>query len=138
MEHSSDKDPSQNNIRGRSSLYWGLALVAVLIVGVAIGYLFSQSQTTPNAPVQIAVTATLNPTEQPVVQANQQPPPTQTNEQPTQPPAQSNPPVTTATEDSTNTTPPTPTIMDFVLSDARHFQGNADAPVTIVEFSDFK
>ena len=32
----------------------------------------------------------------------------------------------------------TPTIMDFVLADARHFQGDADAPITIVEFSDFK
>jgi len=28
--------------------------------------------------------------------------------------------------------------MEFVLSDARHFQGSADAPVTMVEFSDFK
>jgi cytoskeletal protein RodZ len=138
MEHSSDKDPSQNNIRGRSSLYWGLALVAVLIVGVAIGYLFSQSQTTPNAPVQVVATATPNPTSQPVVQTNEQPPQAQANGQPTQPPAQNNPPATTSTEDSTNTTPPTPTIMDFVLSDARHFQGNADAPVTMVEFSDFK
>jgi protein-disulfide isomerase len=33
---------------------------------------------------------------------------------------------------------PTPSIMDFVLSDARHFQGQADAPVTLIEFSDFK
>jgi protein-disulfide isomerase len=32
----------------------------------------------------------------------------------------------------------TPTIMDFVLSDARHFQGSADAPITMIEFSDFK
>lgn len=31
-----------------------------------------------------------------------------------------------------------PTIMDFVLEDARHIQGEALAPVTIVEFSDFK
>lgn len=33
---------------------------------------------------------------------------------------------------------PTPTIMDFVLSDARHFQGSNDASVTMIEFSDFK
>ncbi len=29
-------------------------------------------------------------------------------------------------------------IMDLVLADARHSQGDLDAPVTIVEFSDFK
>jgi hypothetical protein len=33
---------------------------------------------------------------------------------------------------------PTPTIMDLVLADARHVQGAVDAPVVIVEFSDFK
>jgi protein-disulfide isomerase len=33
---------------------------------------------------------------------------------------------------------PTPTLMEFVLADARHFQGDRAAPVTIVEFSDFK
>jgi protein-disulfide isomerase len=32
----------------------------------------------------------------------------------------------------------TPTIMEFVLSDARHVQGEAEAPVTVVESSDFK
>lgn len=32
----------------------------------------------------------------------------------------------------------TPTLMEFVMSDARHVQGDADAPVTIIEFSDFK
>ena len=31
-----------------------------------------------------------------------------------------------------------PDIMDMVLSDARHVQGDANAPVTIIEFSDFK
>lgn len=30
------------------------------------------------------------------------------------------------------------TIMDVVLADARHSQGDINAPVTIVEFSDFK
>lgn len=138
MKHPTSDNPIQSDAQGRSSLYWGLALVAVLIVGVAIGYLFSQSQTTPNAPVQVVVTATPNPTSQPVVQTNEQPPQAQANEQPTQPPAQSNPPATAGSGDNTNTAPPTPTIMEFVLSDARHFQGNSDAPVTLVEFSDFK
>lgn len=32
----------------------------------------------------------------------------------------------------------TQTLMAFVLADARHFQGEPDAPVTIIEFSDFK
>ena len=33
---------------------------------------------------------------------------------------------------------PTVSVMDVVLENARHIKGNADAPVTIVEFSDFK
>lgn len=33
---------------------------------------------------------------------------------------------------------PTPTIMEFVLADARHIQGEETAPITLVEFSDFK
>lgn len=35
-------------------------------------------------------------------------------------------------------TSPTPSVMEFVLADARHFQGEANAPVTLIEFSDFK
>ncbi|MEM7033347.1 MAG: hypothetical protein AAF629_27585 [Chloroflexota bacterium] len=33
---------------------------------------------------------------------------------------------------------PTPSIMDFLLADARHSIGAEDAPVVIIEFSDFK
>ena len=58
-------------------------------------------------------------------------------------------PAEAVAQTSNNSTPPseqsdsaagplTPTIMDFVLSDARHFQGSAGSPVTVVEFSDFK
>lgn len=43
----------------------------------------------------------------------------------------------TAIESAPDALAPTPTIMDFVLTDARHFKGSSDAPVTIVEFSDF-
>lgn len=43
-----------------------------------------------------------------------------------------------ALEDNPAPSAPTPTIMDFVLSDARHFQGSPNAPVTLIEFSDFK
>ncbi len=54
--------------------------------------------------------------------------------------------VVTATPDATAVAnaqaTPTPagqgSIMDLVLADARHSQGDLNAPVTIVEFSDFK
>lgn len=42
-----------------------------------------------------------------------------------------------AIESAPDASAPTPTIMDFVLTDARHFKGSPAAPVTIVEFSDF-
>ncbi len=45
-------------------------------------------------------------------------------------------PIAQATPTAASNEPPS--IMDFVMSDARHIQGQADAPITIVEFSDFK
>ena len=44
----------------------------------------------------------------------------------------------TETGNNAKNASPTPTIMDFVLADTRHYQGNTDAPITIVELSDFK
>ena len=116
MEHSPDNQPAQGKEKGSSLLLWGLALLAVLIVGVAFGYLISQAQ---NTPVQVVVTATLEPSRQ----AEEQPP--------------AKPAATTSATDNANTAP-TPTIMDFVLADARHFQGSDEAPIKVIEFSDFK
>ena len=101
-------------------LFMGLTFLAALFLGAAIGYGFGRSQSDP--PVQVVVTAT--PAEA-VAQAGDTP--AQVTQQPAAAPAP-----------ETADGQPTPTIMDFVLSDARHFQGSTDAPITVVEFSDFK
>jgi protein-disulfide isomerase len=43
-----------------------------------------------------------------------------------------------STAAAADSSPGEPTIMDLVLADARHIQGDPDAPITMVEFSDFK
>lgn len=43
---------------------------------------------------------------------------------------------TTASETSEPT--PSPTLQEYMLSQTRHFKGDPDAPVTIIEFSDFQ
>ncbi|MCB0191518.1 MAG: hypothetical protein KDJ65_06195 [Anaerolineae bacterium] len=104
----------KNNVRF-SLLFVGLIFVVTLFLGVAIGYAVGRSQ--GEQLVQVVVTATADETV------------TQADDGSTQP--------TTATVQS-EAGQPTPTIMDFVLSDTRHFQGSAGAPITMVEFSDFK
>ncbi|NIN35678.1 MAG: hypothetical protein GTO60_11575 [Gammaproteobacteria bacterium] len=126
MENSSNPEPAQGKGKGINVYILAFALIATLIAGVAIGLLINR----PAETIQVVVTATPNPDSQPVAQAN---------EQAAQEPAQNNASAAGAdSENDTSTGPPTPTIMDFVLSDARHFQGSADAPVTLIEFSDFK
>ena len=52
--------------------------------------------------------------------------------------------VVTPTADSNQATPttepesPSANLMTLLLADARHFQGQSDAPITFIEFSDFK
>jgi protein-disulfide isomerase len=102
---------------------WGyfLAGMGVTLLAVALGAVLGY-MTRPA--LEPATAATANLSLPVVVQA----PPTQSSPA-SEPEIQANAPVPSE---------PTPTIMDFVLSDARHFQGNANAPVTMVEFSDFK
>jgi protein-disulfide isomerase len=124
MENSSDKESAQGRFAGVNLYILGFAMIASLVAGITIGLLINR----PTQSVQVVVTATPNPGSQPIAQANEQPS-TQNN-------------AAAASVDIGNDAdaagPPTPTIMDFVLSDARHFQGSADAPVTLIEFSDFK
>lgn len=119
LEAAADAPPPQNDGRF-GPLFVGLVFVAALFLGAAIGYGFGRSQSGP--PEQVVVTATPG---QAVAQAGGR------SAQPVQPSAAAAAPETASGE-------ATPTIMDFVLSDARHFQGSADAPITMVEFSDFK
>ncbi len=43
-----------------------------------------------------------------------------------------------ADQAAANSTAPNSQIMTFLLSDVRHFQGDTDAPIVFIEFSDFK
>jgi hypothetical protein len=125
MEHSSSETTEQEkSSSGISSLSFVMALIAALVIGGVIGYGLGLVQQANQEPVVVVVTATPDP--QAVVQV-----------EPSSAAAQ-NDPSNTETESDSNNSVPTPTIMDFLLSDARHFQGNSDAPVTIIEFSDFK
>lgn len=99
-------------------LFTGLAIAAALLIGVAMGYVFSQSQADGSA--QVVVTATPDNS-----QANPPSSPTQAD-------------TSASTSPENDNAAPTPSIMDLVLSDARHFQGSAEAPITMIEFSDFK
>lgn len=96
-------------------------VVVIFVLGIVIGFL-GRPAVVGDTYVEVVVTATPDPDVEAVAESD----------------AATSSANTSDAEEKENATPPTPTIMDFVLADARHFQGNADAPVTIVEFSDFK
>jgi protein-disulfide isomerase len=122
MENSANNKPDR-----RDTFLWLVGLAAVLAAGLTIGYSSSQSKT----PVQVVVTATPDPTGQVVAQAE----PTQ---EATPPASKDTPNTGPAAEETPTSASPTPDVMAFLLSDARHFEGSPDAPVTMIEFSDFK
>lgn len=121
MENLPDKEPTPGKLARLNLYILGFALFATLIAGVAIGLLISRPVVVQDT--AIVVTATPGTNVQSVAQTASE---------------TSSSPTTAQAEDKSNASPPTPTIMDFVLSDARHFQGSSDAPITLVEFSDFK
>lgn len=101
---------------GNGRLYLTLAVALSFMVGLAAGFV-SRPLVVGEPPITVVVTVV---------------PPTASD--PAAPPgASSSGPVSESPEGR-----PTPTLMDFVLADARHFQGRDDAPITIIEFSDFK
>jgi len=135
-----------SSVAGPNPLNIGFALVAAFALGLGLGF-FGRPQIINDVPVQVVVTVVPNPAEA-VAQApatssesssqTQAPASTPANS-PTQPPADSptQPPPTEAPA-SANQGEGTPSLMDYVMADARHWQGEKTAPVTIVEFSDFK
>jgi hypothetical protein len=129
----------------------GLVVAFVFILGLGIGFL-GRPVIINDLPIEVVVTVVSDPASQAVAQTNAPNPTTAapaesvpTAAAPTSAAPAASSPVEapestsgTTTEDPAATALPTPTIMDFVLSDARHFQGDDNAPVTMVEFSDFK
>lgn len=118
----------------------GFALVAAFAIGLALGF-FGRPQIIGDVPIQVVVTVVPQNSSETVAQA-----PTSSS-QPTNDPnpansaasmSEANPAAPQPQQQPSSSTQATPTIMDFVMSDARHIDGNTDAPVTIIEFSDFK
>jgi hypothetical protein len=147
-EHS--PPPEQAPPAGTNPLNVGFALVTAFALGLALGF-FGRPTVIDDVPIQVVVTVVPNNSGEAVAQI-----PASTAEETTSS-ADTSHAAQAMTEDGAATTisadadsppaltpiaePPaeaTPTLMDFVMSDARHWQGDEVAPVVIVEFSDFK
>jgi protein-disulfide isomerase len=116
---------------GISLPYFGIALVITVLsfaLGLALGF-FARPMVLGDKVEVVEVLITATPDPQAIAQAS----PTDSARENNSAPAAS---PTAEKVDNENSAPPS--IMDMVLADTRHFQGEADAPVTIIEFSDFK
>lgn len=138
MDSTSEQTLQPRASAGVNPMNLGFGLVAAFALGLGLGF-FGRPAIINDVPVQVVVTVVPNSNPQAITEA----------------PAPSEGPVTSAEEPAAGqsgranddaaapanpTAPaePTPTLMEFVMADARHIQGNADAPVTVIEFSDFK
>jgi hypothetical protein len=103
-------------------LVMGAALVVAFAAGLFLG-LLGRPLVIQDVPVQVVVT---------VLPDSRNPAATQAD--PQEPAAVAEAGLAVPDPNAT----PTPTLMEFVMADARHIQGEETAPVTLVEFSDFK
>ncbi|MCB9078596.1 MAG: hypothetical protein H6631_13435 [Anaerolineaceae bacterium] len=113
-----------------SPVYFGTALAIAFAIGLFIG-LTGRPLVIRDVPVQVVVTVVPNPNGEAVAQA-----PAAAAES-----AGGSGANQTAVDQSAQASADgtaTPTLMEYVMSDARHIQGDANAPVTVVEYSDFK
>lgn len=93
-------------------LVWMVAIVIVLGIGLVIGRAIGQARASTTAEEsRTKVKTPTSDSDMTPVQADQA---------------------------AANSTTSNSQIMTFLLSDVRHFQGDTDAPVVFVEFSDFK
>ncbi|MFQ5613643.1 MAG: hypothetical protein ACE5H9_16085 [Anaerolineae bacterium] len=109
---------------GSGRLYASLALALSFMVGLVAGFL-GRPVVVGEPPITVVVTVIPEANAEPLSRADI-------------PAPAEGAPAESGTSEQPGQGRPTPTIMDFVLSDARHFQGSEDAPVVLVEFSDFK
>lgn len=111
-----ERAPSVTNTS--AAILWGAVIAVAFLLGLALGF-FGRPVVIEDLPIEVVVTVVPNESE----------------------PAQADNPSATAADEVATASEAAPaakpTIMDLVLSDARHFQGDEGAPITIVEFSDF-
>ena len=125
---STGQNPDRSGRPFLTAVALGFTLAIIFIIGLALGFL-GRPLLIQDLPVAVAVTIVPNADLQSEGQGNQSPLPSVTSERPA---------ASIEPEADSLTTAPTPTIMEFVLADARHSLGNTDVPVVMVEFSDFK
>ncbi len=138
-EHVSPETTETEDQKASSStgigLLFGVGLAVAFAVGLLAGFIM-RPMVVKDVPVQVVVTVVPPPVQEVAQLPTPTNSPTEVVSSATEEPTDEVSPTTEPTVDPNATA--TPTIMEFVLSDARHFQGSEGAPVTVVEFSDFK
>jgi hypothetical protein len=137
MKRSPDKASIQESTpSGQSAdspqhtVYLGVVLALIFIVGLVLGFV-GRPVVLEDPPIEVEVTAAPQAESQAAAEPDQaaMSVAAQTNADGTDLPI---------TADDASDSSSSSTVMDLVLANARHIEGDADAPVTFIEFSDFK